>query len=46
MPRLNEDCTPDEVQRFNETIEEWMDELDDLVWRERGRLAADAGNRP
>lgn len=24
--------------------EEWMDELDDLVWRERDRLAADAGN--
>jgi len=22
--------------------EEWMDELDDLVWRERDRLAADA----
>lgn len=25
--------------------EEWMDELDDLAWRERARLAADAGNR-
>jgi hypothetical protein len=24
--------------------EEWMDELDDLVWRERDRLAADAGS--
>jgi len=24
--------------------EEWMDELDDLVWRERDRLATDAGN--
>jgi hypothetical protein len=24
--------------------EEWMDELDDLIWRERDRLAADAGN--
>ena len=24
--------------------EEWMDELDDLVWRERDRLAADAEN--
>jgi hypothetical protein len=24
--------------------EEWMDELDDLVWRERDRLAADTGS--
>ena len=24
--------------------EEWMDELDDLVWRERDRLTADAEN--
>ena len=24
--------------------QEWMDELDDLAWRERDRLAADAGN--
>jgi hypothetical protein len=24
--------------------QEWMDELDDLVWRERDRLAADAGS--